>query len=105
MRIGTGMAFIPNLTNLCFVRISFWVVLGTSFPCNIFNYAATWTDKYKDRGQTRSGSTTNQLPSSRDFLGDFLVWRPPVGLEKSPAFWVFLTFWICLVGTALIIQQ
>ncbi|KAK6930964.1 hypothetical protein RJ641_002757 [Dillenia turbinata] len=76
------------------------------FPsCRSSSYAATWTDKYKERDQTRSGSTTNQLPSSRDFLGDFLVWRPPVGLQKSPAFWVFLAFWICLVGAALFIQQ
>lgn len=71
--------------------------------CNskFYSYAATWTDKNKDR----SVSTTNQVPSSRDFLGDFLVWKPPVGLEKSQTFWIALTLWIGLVGAALFIQK
>ncbi|GAV84500.1 TPR_2 domain-containing protein [Cephalotus follicularis] len=46
------------------------------------SYAGTWSDKYRDKDQ-RSGSTTNQLPSTRDYLGDFLKWRPPVGLETN----------------------
>lgn len=72
-------------------------LIGSSYD----SYAATWTDKNKDR----SVSTTNQLPSSRDFLGDFLVWKPPVGLEKSQTFWIALTLWIGLVGAALFIQR
>ncbi|EOY00623.1 Tetratricopeptide repeat-like superfamily protein [Theobroma cacao] len=75
-------------------------LIGSSYD----SYAATWSDKYKDKDQ-RSGSTTNQLPSSRDFLGDFLVWRPPVGLEKNQAFWVALTLWFGLVGAALFLQR
>lgn len=70
-----------------------------------FSYAGTWSDKYKDKDQRRSGSTTNQIPSSRDFLGDFLVWRPPTGLEKNRAFWVALTLWFGLVGAALLLQR
>ncbi|KAL5762136.1 hypothetical protein ACOSP7_018400 [Xanthoceras sorbifolium] len=76
-------------------------LIGSSYD----SYAATWTDKYKDNDQRRSGSTTNQLPSSRDFLGDFLVWRPPAGLEKNRAFWVALTLWFGLVGAALLLQK
>ncbi|XP_020689491.1 uncharacterized protein LOC110104642 [Dendrobium catenatum] len=69
-------------------------------------YAGTWSDKYKDGGQGKKFvSTTNQLPSSRDFLGDFMVWRPPVGLEKNPAFWTLLAFWMGLVGTAFLLQR
>ncbi|KAI4328170.1 hypothetical protein L6164_020548 [Bauhinia variegata] len=75
-------------------------LIGSSYD----SYAATWSDKYKDK-ERRSGSVTNQLPSSRDFLGDFLVWRPPIGWEKSPAFWVALTLWMGLVGAALLIQR
>lgn len=52
-----------------------------------------------------SGSVTNQLPTSRDYLADFLVWKPPVGLGKSRAFWVGLTIWLGLVGAALFIQR
>ncbi|KAI4373812.1 hypothetical protein MLD38_011888 [Melastoma candidum] len=76
-------------------------LIGSSYD----SYAATWTDKYKDRDESRTYTTTNQLPSSRDFLGDFLVWRPPVGLEKSTVFWVALTAWLGLVGAALILQR
>ncbi|MBA0849874.1 hypothetical protein Goshw_021868 [Gossypium schwendimanii] len=76
-------------------------LIGSSYD----SYAATWTDKYKDKDQKISGSTTNQLPSSRDFLADFLVWRPPVGLEKNRAFWVALTLWFGLVGAAVLLQR
>ncbi|KAL2344388.1 hypothetical protein Fmac_005673 [Flemingia macrophylla] len=76
-------------------------LIGNSYD----SYAATWSDKYKDKDQKLSGSVTNQLPSSRDFLGDFLVWKPPVGLGKSRAFWVGLTIWLGLVGAALFIQR
>ncbi|XP_059445983.1 uncharacterized protein LOC132177610 [Corylus avellana] len=69
------------------------------------SYAGTWSDKYKNRDQKRSWSTTNQLPSSKDYLGDFLVWRPPTGVEKSQAFWVALTLWLGLVGAALFLQR
>ncbi|XP_020590908.1 uncharacterized protein LOC110031834 [Phalaenopsis equestris] len=77
-------------------------LIGSSYD----RYAGTWSDKYKDRGQGKKFvSTTNQLPSSRDFFGDFMVWRPPVGLEKNPAFWTLLAFWMSLVGTALLLQR
>lgn len=76
-------------------------LIGSSYD----SYAATWTDKYKDKDQKTSGSTTNQFPSSRDFLADFLVWRPPVGLEKNRAFWVALTLWFGLVGAAVLLQR
>lgn len=69
------------------------------------SYAATWSDKNKDKDQKGSWSTTNQLPSSRDYLGDFLVWRPPIGLGKSQAFWLGLTLWLGLVGAALLLQK
>ncbi|KAH0462225.1 hypothetical protein IEQ34_009800 [Dendrobium chrysotoxum] len=77
-------------------------LIGSSYD----RYAGTWSDKYKDGGQGKKFvSTTNQLPSSRDFLGDFMVWRPPVGLEKNPAFWTLLAFWMGLVGTAFLLQR
>ncbi|MED6109104.1 hypothetical protein PIB30_030537 [Stylosanthes scabra] len=77
-------------------------LIGSSYD----SYAGTWSDKYKDKDKNQiSGSVTNQLPSSRDYLGDFLVWKPPIGLEKSRAFWIGLTVWLSLVGAALIIQK
>ncbi|CAM8879850.1 unnamed protein product [Rhodiola kirilowii] len=72
-------------------------LIGSSYD----SYAATWTEKEKDK---RSGPITNQLPSPKDYLADFLVWRPPVGLEKSGAFWATATLLLCLVGAAFIIQ-
>ncbi|XP_011013103.1 PREDICTED: uncharacterized protein LOC105117873 isoform X3 [Populus euphratica] len=69
------------------------------------SYAASWSDKYKDKDQERSWTTSNQLPSSRDFMGDFLVWRPPTGLEKNRAFWFALALWMGLVGVALFLQR
>ncbi|XP_047181019.1 uncharacterized protein LOC124847549 [Vigna umbellata] len=76
-------------------------LIGSSYD----SYAATWSDKHKDKDRRMSGSVTNQLPSSKDYLADFLVWKPPVGLGKSRAFWVGLTIWLGLVGTALFIQR
>ncbi|XP_057949214.1 uncharacterized protein LOC131144535 [Malania oleifera] len=76
-------------------------LIGSSYD----SYAVTWSDKYKDRDKRLSGSTTNQLPSSKDFLGDFLVWRPPIGLEKNQVFWVAVTLWFGLVGAALFLQR
>lgn len=73
--------------------------------CCKCSYAATWTDKYKDKDRNRSYTVTNQLPSSRDFLSDFLVWRPPVGLGKNRVFWAALALWLGLVGAALILQR
>lgn len=71
----------------------------------IYSYAGTWSDKYKDSDERRKRSTTNQLSSSKDYIGDFLVWRPPIGLEKNQAFWVALTLWLGLVGAALFLQR
>lgn len=76
-------------------------LIGSSYD----NYAGTWNDKYKDGDGRLNRSTTNQLPSSKDYVGDFLVWRPPVDLEKNQAFWVVLTLWLGLVGAALFIQK
>ncbi|KAK7386758.1 hypothetical protein VNO78_27094 [Psophocarpus tetragonolobus] len=76
-------------------------LIGSSYD----SYAATWSDKYKDKDRKISGSVTNQLPSTKDYLGDFLVWKPPVGLGKSRAFWIGLTVWLVLVGAALIVQR
>ncbi|RWR74357.1 Tetratricopeptide repeat-like superfamily protein [Cinnamomum micranthum f. kanehirae] len=76
-------------------------LIGSSYD----SYAGSWSDKYKDRGQNQSGLvTTNQLPSSRDYLADFLVWSPPKGWEKSSVFWIVLTLWVGLVGAALFLQ-
>lgn len=70
------------------------------------SYAGSWSDKYKDRDQNRGGLvTTNQLPSSRDYLADLLVWRPPKSWEKSRVFWLVLTLWVGLVGAALFLQS
>ncbi|KAG5232992.1 N-terminal acetyltransferase A, auxiliary [Salix suchowensis] len=69
------------------------------------SYAASWSDKYKDKDQESSWTTSNQLPSSRDFIGDFLIWRPPTGLQKNRAFWVALALWMGLVGVALFLQR
>ncbi|KAK8567659.1 hypothetical protein V6N13_105615 [Hibiscus sabdariffa] len=76
-------------------------LIGSSYD----SYAATWTDKNKDKDQKSMGTPTNQLPWSKDFLGDFLVWRPPVGLEKNRAFWIAVTVWFGLVGAAVFLQK
>ncbi|XP_030480497.2 uncharacterized protein LOC115697569 [Cannabis sativa] len=76
-------------------------LIGSSYD----SYAGTWTDKNKDNDGKNMGSTTNQVPSSRDFLGDFMVWRPPTGLDKSQGFWIALALWLGLVGAALFFQN
>ncbi|XP_072999169.1 uncharacterized protein [Typha latifolia] len=76
-------------------------LIGSSYD----RYAGTWSDKYKDRDMRTKTTTTNQLPSSRDFLGDFLAWHPPSGWEKDRAFWVIVTLWFSLIGTALFLQR
>ncbi|GJW96193.1 hypothetical protein Tco_0178001 [Tanacetum coccineum] len=47
----------------------------------------SWSDKNKDRDDRINRSTTNQVSSGRDYLGDFLVWRPPGDLAKNQTFW------------------
>ncbi|XP_010556334.1 PREDICTED: uncharacterized protein LOC104825662 isoform X1 [Tarenaya hassleriana] len=76
-------------------------LIGSSYD----SYAGTWTDKNKDKDRRMSGSTTNQLNSTRDFLGELLVWKPPVGLEKNRTFWLAMTLWFCLVGAAVFLQR
>ncbi|GLT36620.1 hypothetical protein SLA2020_109870 [Shorea laevis] len=86
--------------------------IGTSYD-SYDGYGAVWIDKdkykYKNWYARRIESKTNdQLPPSRDFLGElfeFFVWRPPVGLEKNRAFWFGLTLWFGLVGAALLQQK
>ncbi|XP_068665764.1 uncharacterized protein [Aristolochia californica] len=72
---------------------------------NYDSYAATWSDKYKDKDKRRSGSTTNQLPSNKDYLADFLVWRTPRDWEKDKAFWVALVLWLTVAGAALFLPR
>ncbi|KAJ4965008.1 hypothetical protein NE237_016857 [Protea cynaroides] len=72
---------------------------------NYDSYAGSWSDKYKDRNERRVEVTTSQLPSSRDYLADFLVWRPPGGWEKNQAFWIAVILWLGLVGVALFVQR
>ncbi|XP_050373730.1 uncharacterized protein LOC126791336 [Argentina anserina] len=76
-------------------------LIGSSYD----SYAGTWSDKYKDKDQRSSGTITNQTPSSKDYIGDFMVWRPPIGLDKSQAFWIALTLWVGLVGAAVFLQS
>ncbi|KAH0991744.1 hypothetical protein GBA52_003227 [Prunus armeniaca] len=76
-------------------------LIGSSYD----SYAGTWSDKYKDKDERSSGTITNQLPSSKDYFGDFMVWRPPIGLEKNQVFWISLTLWLGLVGAALFLQN
>ncbi|KAF3785094.1 hypothetical protein EJ110_NYTH21804 [Nymphaea thermarum] len=75
-------------------------LIGSSYD----SYAGTWSDKYKDKSE-RKEITTNQLPSTRDYLADFFVWRPPIGWEKSRAFWAYVTVCLGLVGFCLLIQR
>lgn len=96
------------LRDSCFLWLSAskhrWRSALISLPF-LYSYAGSWTDKNKDKDERQSRSTTNQLPSSRDWVGDFLVWKPPVDLEKSQSFWAILTIWIALVGAALFLQK
>lgn len=73
--------------------------------CHDARYAATWSDKYKDRDQRRKTAAANQLPSSKDYWGDFLGWRPPNGWERNRSFWVIVTLWLVLITTALLLQS
>ncbi|KAK9675536.1 hypothetical protein RND81_11G013400 [Saponaria officinalis] len=76
-------------------------LIGSSYD----SYASTWTDKEKDRSQVIGGSTTRQLPSSRDYLGDVLKWKTPDGWENNRVFWAAVTLWFGLVGVALLLQR
>lgn len=73
-------------------------LIGSSYD----SYAGSWSDKYKDKDQRRRTVTTNQLPSSKDYLGDFLVFRPPSGWEENRYVWLFLAIWIGVVATVVI---
>ncbi|XP_076943442.1 uncharacterized protein LOC143613679 [Bidens hawaiensis] len=75
-------------------------LIGSSYD----SYAGTWSDKNKDKDDKINRSTTNQMPSGRDYLGDFLVWRPPGDLANNQAFWAALVLWVALVGAALLLQ-
>lgn len=71
----------------------------------LFSYAGTWSDKYKDQPPIPSGGTTNQLPSTKDYLGEFMVSSTQNGWENNRALWVFIAAWVGLVGVALILQR
>ncbi|KAK9063487.1 hypothetical protein SSX86_017357 [Deinandra increscens subsp. villosa] len=75
-------------------------LIGSSYD----SYAGTWSDKNKERDDNINRSTTNQMPSGRDYLGDLFVWRPPGDLAKNQAFWAALALWVALVGAALFLQ-
>lgn len=76
-------------------------LIGSSYD----RYASTWSDKYKNREKSIIGSTSSPFRSSRDYLGDLLKWKPPVGLESNPAFWGAVVLWFGLVGAALLLQR
>ncbi|KAI3931289.1 hypothetical protein MKX01_040206 [Papaver californicum] len=76
-------------------------LIGSSYD----SYAGTWSDKYKDQPPIPSGGTTNQLPSNKDYLGDFIVSPFPFGWENNRTLWAFVAVWVSLVGVALIIQR
>ncbi|KAI3859237.1 hypothetical protein MKW92_006738 [Papaver armeniacum] len=76
-------------------------LIGSSYD----SYAGTWSDKYKDQPPIPSGGTTNQLPSNKDYLGDFLVSPSPSGWENNRTLWAFVAVWVSLVGVALIIHR
>lgn len=75
-------------------------LIGSSYD----SYAGTWTDKNKDKEERNNRSTTNLVSPGRDYLGDFLVWRPPGDLVNNQAFWAALALWVALVGAALFLQ-
>ncbi|KAK1415785.1 hypothetical protein QVD17_31572 [Tagetes erecta] len=75
-------------------------LIGSSYD----SYAGTWSDKNKDKDNKINRATTNQMSSGRDYLADFLVWRPPSDLAKNQAFWAALVLWVALVGAALFLQ-
>uniref|UniRef100_A0A803M759 Uncharacterized protein n=1 Tax=Chenopodium quinoa TaxID=63459 RepID=A0A803M759_CHEQI len=75
-------------------------LIGNSYD----SYASTWTDKSKDKEQFIGSSTTSAFPSSRDYIGDFLKWKPPV-LQDNRIFWAAVTLWFGLVGAALLLQR
>ncbi|KAL9246513.1 hypothetical protein vseg_020038 [Gypsophila vaccaria] len=76
-------------------------LIGNSYD----SYASTWTDKDKEKSQVIGGSTTRQLPSSRDYLGDVLKWKTPDGWENNRVFWAAVTLWFGLVGVAILLQR
>ncbi|OAY84475.1 hypothetical protein ACMD2_03871 [Ananas comosus] len=75
-------------------------LIGSSYD----RYAGTWSDKNKDRDMRRK-TTSKQVSSAGDFWGDFMFWRPPSGWEKNRSIWVIVSLWICLLGTALLLQR
>uniref|UniRef100_A0A803L0S1 Uncharacterized protein n=1 Tax=Chenopodium quinoa TaxID=63459 RepID=A0A803L0S1_CHEQI len=76
-------------------------LIGNSYD----SYASTWTDKSKDKEQFIGSSTTSAFSSSRDYIGDFLKWKPPVDLQDNRIFWAAVTLWFGLVGAALLLQR
>ncbi|XP_042473582.1 uncharacterized protein LOC122055947 isoform X1 [Zingiber officinale] len=76
-------------------------LIGSSYD----RYAGTWSDKFKDQEQRRKTSNSNQLPLTDNYWGDFLNWREPSELPKSPAFWLIVALWFGLIGTAILLQR
>lgn len=60
----------------------------------------TWSKMYRERKR----KTWKKVQPSRDYMEDWLVWKPP-RWERSPYFWVAVTIWLTLVGIALVFQE
>ncbi|CAA6667980.1 unnamed protein product [Spirodela intermedia] len=73
-------------------------LIGSSYD----RYAGTWSDKYKDRDDKRKVITANQLPSSKDYWGDFMGLRPPADWQRDRALWLAVTLLLAMVGFALL---
>lgn len=65
-----------------------------------FSDTRTWSKMYRERKKKSS----KKVPPSRDYLADWLVWKPP-RWERSPYFWVAVTIWLTLVGISLMFQD
>lgn len=77
-------------------------LIGSSYD----SYASTWTDKNKDTDKNVIAATSSPFPSSsRDYLGDLLKWKPPVGLENNNALWGAVILWLGLVGATLLLHR
>ncbi|URE41295.1 hypothetical protein MUK42_16498 [Musa troglodytarum] len=74
-------------------------LIGSSYDW----YAGSWSDKHKNR--ERGKAKANRVPPSGDYWGDFLTWRPPTDLAKNQAFWLIVTMWLGLIGTAILLQR
>eukprot|EP00850_Spirogloea_muscicola_P023608 SM000372S13684 [mRNA] locus=s372:59710:61071:+ [translate_table: standard] len=52
----------------------------------------------------RRAKTVPKRAGQRDYMEDFMVWRPP-RWERSPYFYVAITVWLTAVGVSLMFQE